>query len=355
MSITLKDIAMRAGVSQMTVSRILNGKARGQVSPEVAARVQTVAGELKYRSNRIDRKLDSFLAGDASAAELPRITVLTPYPDFLERGGGAAGRLNAILPSVFQTAAEAGGMVEILPVTKENDPNRIEWPWLNRFGAGSRILALSPWFLVPLAELSRRGARIALIQGEEFWRNMTLRYAAEWAILTYRNRQGYEILAEKLLREGYSRIAVTVYDEYRHEPDYPSLTGVSNVLAGHGISYLHPVVQKEKAYDVAAFARAYRENPFDALTFIAPKGIEWNYRKTLQENLSLPDSVKIVFGNDNQDARRFSPPLPNMSYPLPEMAAQAVKLLLSDDFTPGERLFSGIFNDPVAPERRKKT
>ena len=198
MSITLKDIAMKAGVSQMTVSRILNGKARGQVSPEVAARVQEIAGELKYRSNRIDRKLDSFLAGDASAAELPRITVLTLYPDFLERGGGAAGRLNAILPSVFQTAAEAGGMVEILPVTKENDPNRIEWPWLNRFGTGSRILALSPWFLVPLAELSRRGARIALIQGEEFWRNMTLRYAAEWAILTYRNRQGYEMLAEEL-------------------------------------------------------------------------------------------------------------------------------------------------------------
>ena len=32
MSITLKDIAQQAGVSQMTVSRILNGKTQGQVS-----------------------------------------------------------------------------------------------------------------------------------------------------------------------------------------------------------------------------------------------------------------------------------------------------------------------------------
>ncbi|MEI3004316.1 MAG: hypothetical protein V8T87_06795 [Victivallales bacterium] len=104
--------------------------------------------------------------------------------------GRSARILNEVLPGIFQAAAEAGGMVEILPVSKANDPNKIEWPWLKRFGSGSRILALSPWFMVPLAELSRRGCRVALIQGEEFWRNMTLRFADEWAIFTYRNRLG---------------------------------------------------------------------------------------------------------------------------------------------------------------------
>ena len=52
MSITLKDIAQQAGVSQMTVSRILNGKTQGQVSEEVISRVRSIASELKYRKSR---------------------------------------------------------------------------------------------------------------------------------------------------------------------------------------------------------------------------------------------------------------------------------------------------------------
>ena len=84
MSITLKDIAQQAGVSQMTVSRILNGKTQGQVSEEVISRVRSIASELKYRSNRTDRKLNCLLNRDAQDAELPKVTVLTPAPDFLE-------------------------------------------------------------------------------------------------------------------------------------------------------------------------------------------------------------------------------------------------------------------------------
>lgn len=128
----------------MTVSRILNGKTQGQVSEEVISRVRSIAAELKYRSNRTDRKLNCLLSQDAQDAELPKVTVLTPAPEFLEMPGRSARILNEVLPGIFQAAAEAGGMVEILPVSKANDPNKIEWPWLKRFGSGSRILALSP-------------------------------------------------------------------------------------------------------------------------------------------------------------------------------------------------------------------
>lgn len=343
MSITLKDIAQQAGVSQMTVSRILNGKTQGQVSEEVISRVRSIAAELKYRSNRTDRKLNCLLSQDAQDAELPKVTVLTPAPDFLEMPGRSARILNEVLPGIFQAAAEAGGMVEILPVSKANDPNKIEWPWLKTFGSGSRILALSPWFMVPLAELSRRGCRVALIQGEEFWRNMTLRFADEWAIFTYRNRLGYETLTEHLLGQGLSRIALTVYREYMDEPEYPSITGVSNILEKYGNSYRNYIVMSEADYRPEEFARAYRENPFDALIFLQAEGVSWNYGNSLQANLGVPEDVKIVYAYDNQDSLRFSPRLSGMSYPRREMAVDAVKLLLSDDFSPGERFCPGAF------------
>lgn len=56
--VTLKDIADRAGVSIMTVSRVVNGKTRA-VSEETAERIRKIAGEMGYVPNSSARALAS--------------------------------------------------------------------------------------------------------------------------------------------------------------------------------------------------------------------------------------------------------------------------------------------------------
>lgn len=53
--VTIEDIAQRAGVSKMTVSRVLNNKA--DVNPETRQRVLDVIEELDYRPSRVARGL----------------------------------------------------------------------------------------------------------------------------------------------------------------------------------------------------------------------------------------------------------------------------------------------------------
>lgn len=53
---TLKDIAERAGVSMMTVSRAMNGN-QGKVSEKTAARIRSIAEELNYIPNSSARSL----------------------------------------------------------------------------------------------------------------------------------------------------------------------------------------------------------------------------------------------------------------------------------------------------------
>lgn len=65
---TMEDVAARAGVSQMTVSRVLRGK--GYASPAVKARVSEAAAELGYVQNR----LAGALAGEVS----PLVGVVLP-------------------------------------------------------------------------------------------------------------------------------------------------------------------------------------------------------------------------------------------------------------------------------------
>jgi LacI family transcriptional regulator len=51
----IKDVALRAGVSLGTVSRVING--HPSVAPELRQRVQEAIRELEYRPNRVARSL----------------------------------------------------------------------------------------------------------------------------------------------------------------------------------------------------------------------------------------------------------------------------------------------------------
>lgn len=62
--VTLKDVALEAGVSYQTVSKVLNG--RGQVSKETEERIRAVARQLGYRPHAIARNMRaqrSFMIG----------------------------------------------------------------------------------------------------------------------------------------------------------------------------------------------------------------------------------------------------------------------------------------------------
>ncbi len=54
--VTLKDIAERAGVSMMTVSRVMNGN-QGKVSEKTAAKIRSLAEEMEYIPNSSARSL----------------------------------------------------------------------------------------------------------------------------------------------------------------------------------------------------------------------------------------------------------------------------------------------------------
>ncbi|MEU9385874.1 LacI family DNA-binding transcriptional regulator, partial [Streptomyces sp. NPDC048279] len=82
---TMKDVAAEAGVSAMTVSRVVNGDAA--VAPRTAARVEAAVRKLGYQRDDVARQLrrthelsqtigllvddvaDPFMAAVASAAE----------------------------------------------------------------------------------------------------------------------------------------------------------------------------------------------------------------------------------------------------------------------------------------------
>ena len=69
--IGIADVAVKAGVSHATVSRVMNGNFT--VDPDIAARVRAAAAELKYQPNPVGRSLGPFIAGSTVAGQPERL------------------------------------------------------------------------------------------------------------------------------------------------------------------------------------------------------------------------------------------------------------------------------------------
>jgi LacI family transcriptional regulator len=84
---TLRDVARRAGVSPMTVSRVVNGS--GQVSPELRARVDQALTETGYLPNTVARNLRTRRT-DTIALVMPDMT--NPFFTALAHGVETSAR-----------------------------------------------------------------------------------------------------------------------------------------------------------------------------------------------------------------------------------------------------------------------
>ncbi len=84
---TLRDVARRAGVSPMTVSRVVNGS--GQVSPELRARVEQALTETGYLPNTVARNLRTRRT-DTIALVMPDMT--NPFFTALAHGVETSAR-----------------------------------------------------------------------------------------------------------------------------------------------------------------------------------------------------------------------------------------------------------------------
>jgi LacI family transcriptional regulator len=99
------DVARLAGVSQTTVSLVLNGKADQQISPETRVRVEAAAVALGYQPNRMARGLR---------------TRKSDMIGFISDVVGTTLSTGAMLQGVQDAASEAG--IVLLLGTTRNDP-----------------------------------------------------------------------------------------------------------------------------------------------------------------------------------------------------------------------------------------
>lgn len=313
---TIRDVALRAGVSHQTVSRVING------SPNVAAgtleRVLSTISELGYVPSPMARGLISnrthsigIVAEDISDQTFAR---------------WVAGA---------ERAARARGFYLMIgSVEPEDDENGYLRLMLERRVEG--LLLARPHAALDLRDvdrLTKAGVRIVSMGSSR----------VPGIVVDVDNRQGGYDATRHLLEQGHRAIATVVgpaewpSSDARHE-------GYRTALVDAGVPYDPTLV--EQAIDwglesgrVAATRLAQRNARFTALFAHSDLIALGAIRELRLAGRAVPHDVSVVGFDDLPVAPYMEPPLTTVHQPMEELGALAATLLL--DQLAGEAAVSG--------------
>src|SRR5690242_21174101 len=108
-TVTIKDVARQAGVSAMTVSRVINGAA--SVSPGTRARVEQAIAQLGYVPSRLARGLSARRTGTL-ALIVP--DVANPFFTLIVRGAEDVARRAGYRVILCDTGSDLGVEREVI-------------------------------------------------------------------------------------------------------------------------------------------------------------------------------------------------------------------------------------------------
>lgn len=319
MPATLRDVALRAGVSVRTVSNVVNGYA--PVSADRRARVQAAVDALGYRPNLLARNLRQGRS-HILALVLPELDV--PY--FAE------------LTRLVIAEARARGYTVIIEQTDGDEQQERELIMANSQALTFDGVILNPLSLSREQLRSRVSSAPLVLLGERIFHDVADHVAID-------NVTAAREATEHLLTLGRRRIAAI--------GDQPSTTGGSAQLRTEGFLQAHAragiALDESLIVGTAQFhrdngARAMesllaRPDPPDALFCYNDLLALGAMRVALSRGLRIPDDLAIVGFDDIEDGRYSTPTLTTVAPDKLSIARCAVERLI-------HRIESGDHSSP---------
>lgn len=304
--LTISEVAQRARVSKMTVSRVVNHQPG--VSPKLRTRVQKVIDQMGY--------VPSSLARSLSVGRTNLVGILVP--DIISEW---------ITPLVFgvgESAADLGYQV-LLRTTGRGQTYSADAPDILMSSDLADGLIVATW-RVPVAfaqKLARRGAAVVVIDGYARPDDVPWVSAAD--------RSGAKQATGHLLSIGHRRIAFIGGGE---EPYLAQqrLAGFLDALSGNGFNpEASLIVQgdftRESGYARATEVLSRRPRPTAIFAANDPMAVG-ALDAALELGLSVPGDLSIVGFDDMPIAAHVNPGLTTVARPYGEMGATAVRLLV---------------------------
>ena len=318
---TIEDVAARAQVSRMTVSRVINKK--GYVSDETRKRVEAAIRELNYKSNMLAKAL---VTKRTSILAYVMVNISDPFHNLVKQG--------------FESSAYHGHytsmMCDVHSAERQHD-------YFNMFqeicigGAVFHHLAVTE---EQIRELEKAGIQCVLLDNEYDLPSVSC--------VNTDNYAGGRMAAEHLYERGHRRIACihgelapgnhsdsTSYkDTFQFRIWQQRTAGFVDALAEHGLEAAgfflcngQPEVAEPVSYEIVEkilsekepITALYCEDDIMALTI---------FRRLQEKGVKVPEEIAII-GHDGLDMiKMLHPQITTIEQPRYEMGRLAAQIVI---------------------------
>jgi LacI family transcriptional regulator len=303
---TLHEVAQRAGVSAMTVSRVVNG--RGRVDSETRQRVEEAIQALDYVPNRIARGL---ISQKTQTIGIIVPDIVNPFFAPVVRGAESAAR-------------KAG--YRILLCNSEGDL-RLEREYIEDLVA-HRVEGL---LLAPASDRSRSSILSLLRGGFPLVLIDRALPDADCDLIVSDNAQGARRLIEHLIAIGHREIA-HVSDAEDTSTGRERLRGYREALEAAGIPFQPELVIRTTVDRIGGYRAAQEilaRDPLPTAIFAVNNMTAVGTMEALRErSLSVPKDMGLVCFDDVEHLAVLSPILTVIDQPAETFGSLGVQLLL---------------------------
>ena len=307
-NVTKKDVAKLAGVSHMTVSRVLNNFP--YVSKKTSRKVLKTCRMLNYRPNIVAASLRS-KKSYALGIIIPTFKH-TYYARFLNQ--------------IEAECKQAGYHIIVIQGEKGNSKSQLEWSDLE-FLLARQIDGLLIDLELPreiLRRLKKENVPIVFIDMPPADNNFSFVGTADF--------DGGRQLANHLIKLGHRKI-VFIAGPCKHYTSEQRLAGYKSALSEHHIPFseefiLYTNYSTEGGYDAASkllsekirFTAVISANDYIAVGVLSALS---------QGGINVPDEISVVGFTGDEIGSYTVPPLTTMAQPIEEIAVKAVEMLLA--------------------------
>ncbi len=303
---TINDVAKRAGVAPITVSRVINNS--GYFSEETRQRVEAAITELGYVPNRLARGLRT---KQTNTLALVMTDITNPFFTTVARG-------------VEDTAGEAGYTVTYCNTDESETKEQKYLDLLIQQQVDGILLVPARSTPDSVNFVQKHGTPVVVLD-----RRMP---GVETDVVRCDSEEGAYRLVRLLLDLGHRRIAMLGGPEGVSTAE-DRLLGYRLAMEEEDLKNFKDLVQvgsftQSSGYEMAKLAISLRPRP--TAIFAANNFIAFGALKALQESgLKVPDDLALVAFDDLPPALVIFPFLTVAAQPAYEMAQEATKLLLA--------------------------
>jgi LacI family transcriptional regulator len=306
--VSIKDVALKAGVSTALVSYVLNDRHTNRISKLTAAKIKSAAKELNYRPNSIARSLK---AKKTNTIALLVADIANPFASQIAR--------------IIEDEISSKGYVILIGSSDENAEklHQLIDIFLNRQVDGFIILPVegSEKYIMDLAKTN---SPVVLI--DRYFNNMDL------PVITTNNYGASYQATEHLIKRGKKNIGLLTFQtELIHLNE--RVNGYKRAVLDKGlinksknIKYINETnidVEVPNAIDELLS----NEDKIDALFFATNKLALAGLKKLMVLNIKIPEELALITFDESEAFDIFKVPVTHIKQPLYEISKEAVEII----------------------------